>query len=854
MMPAPSIQVLLLENDPGFARLLRHNLAAFTSSRIDLRHCRKLAVGLEFLKANHVDAILLDLQLPDGQGIGAFKRLQEEAANLPVIILADFDSETLALRAVREGAQDYLVKSRFEGRVLSRVIRYAIERKETERRLSTQCAVTQLLAESPDLDTAAPRILQAACEHLGWELGAVWTVDAHAEVLRCRATWCRPSSAAAGFATVLKEAEMPKKDGLCGRVWNGKEPAWSVALAAADFPGTKTAIAAGLGTAFAVPISVDLQVLGLIGFFGRAGCDSDQVLLQMMATMGAQIGQFMLRKQVEADLAEKHNLLRTLIDTLPDAIYVKDSESRFVLANVGVAQLMGAAKPEDLYGRRDSDYYPKELADQYYSDERVLLASGRPLINREEPVVDSQGHWGWLLTTKAPLRDLQGRITGLVGIGRNITARKEEEERHRQTEARLQAILDNTTAVIYLKDQEGRYLLINRQFETLFRLNSEQVLGRTDFDIFPAESAARLRANDNQVLTSRRAGEFEEVVPLGNEPRTYISVKFPLRNNLDETIAVCGISTDISERKQAENQLVQANLDLVGANHELSRSEEALRIALSQLRASHTELKAAQLRLIQAEKLESIGTLAAGVAHEVKNPLQTILMGVQYLNRRLNGDEPEMKMVLSEIIDAIRRADSIVRELVQFAGARTLQIEPEDLNAVIEQSLALAKYELTKGHVTVNKDLSSELPHLPMERNKIQQAFLNLFLNAVQAMPDGGTMTVRTYRGPRTTSSADGAPVSVNPPPEPAAVVAEVEDTGKGIPDQILNRVFDPFFTTKPMGTGTGLGLPVTRKIIELHGGSIEVSNRPGGGACFLVKLNLQTKGDHEPEKNTHCG
>src|SRR5438552_12759886 len=177
----------------------------------------------------------------------------------------------------------------------------------------------------------------------------------------------------------------------------------------------------GLHAAFGFPLKLDDQVLGVIEFFSRQILPPDEDLLRMMATIGAQVGQFIVRKRTEEALAAEHNLLRTLIDSLPDAIYIKDTQSRFILGTKGVARIMGAPGSESLVGKTDFDFYPAELAERYCADERAVLDSGQPLINREEPVVDPSGRRGWLLTTKAPLRDTRGRVVGLVGMGRDIT-------------------------------------------------------------------------------------------------------------------------------------------------------------------------------------------------------------------------------------------------------------------------------------------------------------------------------------------------------------------------------------------------------------------------------------------------
>jgi len=249
---------------------------------------------------------------------------------------------------------------------------------------------------------------------------------------------------------------------------------------------------------------------------------------------------------------------------------------------------------------------------------------------------------------------------------------------------------------------------------------------------------------------------------------------------------------------------------------ERRRAEQALRSAYEEVEAEVTRrteaLKAAQMELIQAAKMESVGRLAAGVAHEVKNPLAVILSGLDYLAGRLAAADREGAGILEDMRAAVRKADVVVRGLLDFSVMRDLEIQPESLNRVIEESLRLVKHELDKGHVQLVQELDPDLPRVPLDRQKVEQVFVNVLLNAVQAMPSGGKLTVRTRR-------ADGA------------VAAEVDDTGPGIPEEKLSRVFDPFFTTKPVGQGTGLGLTVVRRIVELHGGEITLSNRPGGGA-----------------------
>jgi signal transduction histidine kinase len=176
---------------------------------------------------------------------------------------------------------------------------------------------------------------------------------------------------------------------------------------------------------------------------------------------------------------------------------------------------------------------------------------------------------------------------------------------------------------------------------------------------------------------------------------------------------------------------------------------------------------------------------------------------------------------------------------------RDLELESEDLNGVIEQALRLLKHELDRGRVIAVRDLGADLPLLKLDKRKIEQVFVNVFLNAIQAMPEGGTLTVRTYRrsagevrpGPGSRGSRQLRAVA-------DVFVAEVEDTGTGIPEEVVRKVFEPFFTTKPTRKGTGLGLTVSKAIVEMHGGTVEIRNRDGGGA--KVTISLTRRGDRE--------
>ncbi len=238
--------------------------------------------------------------------------------------------------------------------------------------------------------------------------------------------------------------------------------------------------------------------------------------------------------------------------------------------------------------------------------------------------------------------------------------------------------------------------------------------------------------------------------------------------------------------------------------------------------------KVRQSQLAHTEKMAAVGTLAAGVAHEVNNPLGGVLTCID--NMRADPDDREMRERYLELIhDGVKRIERTVANLLNFSRQRGLHLEPTSINHSLRHVVELAAYQLRKGGVEVRLELDSAEPRVMADHFQMEQLFLNLVLNALQAMPGGGDLALRTYR-------------------QDAVVVAEVRDTGSGIPEAIRERIFDPFFTTREVGEGTGLGLAVSDSIVAGHGGRIEVESQVGKGTVFRVSLPLLPEMSSEEE------
>ena len=514
----------------------------------------------------------------------------------------------------------------------------------------------------------------------------------------------------------------------------------------------------------------------------------------------------------------ERNMLRSLIDGFPDKIFARDLNRRYLVVNKAMAEWVGAKSPDDMIGKTPADYFPEVVVRTGKEEDLRMIATGDPVLNREWHLELRKGDLHYFVTTKVLLHDADGKPWGIIGMDRDVTEQRRAQEKAIQAEQRMQEMIDNSPAVISMKDLKGRYLMVNRGFEDLFGMQRKDVLGFTDHQLIADKDAAnKFRKHDMLVVERGEALQMDEELYVDNEPRTYVSVKFPLRDLRGEIKAVGTISTDISDRKAAEQSMHSLNEDLLKANEDLRRAQE---------------------QLIQAEKMESVGRLAAGVAHEVKNPLAMIGMGIELLARRVPPEDTQGTETIERMKRGIDRAKKIVRGLVDYSSARQLSMEPKDLGEVISDSLALVEYPLRQARVKLVKDLAEDLPHVSVDSTKMEQVLVNLMINAMHAMPEGGTLTVRTYADMITGVRRDEGVRTAGHLREGDRVVRiEVDDTGTGIDEAHLSKIFDPFFTTKPTGSGTGLGLAVCRKIVELHNGFLEIENRPEGGVRASITL-----------------
>lgn len=359
-------------------------------------------------------------------------------------------------------------------------------------------------------------------------------------------------------------------------------------------------------------------------------------------------------------------------------------------------------------------------------------------------------------------------------IKRSVSDQRRIQEELFGSEEKLKAILDNATAVVYVKDLQGKYLLINRRFKEMFHLSEMEILRKTDFDLFAREIAEGFHRNDQKVLQTECALEFEETAIVDGEPRTYISLKFPLRSLSGKPYAVCGISTDITDRKRMA-----------------------------------TELEAAKQTAESASRAKS--DFLATMSHELRTPLNAIIGFSEVLAMQNFGPlNKKQKEYVSDVFKSGKHLMSLINDILDLskieAGKMGLELGECLVSSIIQNSVAMIKDRAARHGIAIDVDVDQSIHIIRVDERKLKQIMFNLLSNAIEFTPDGGRVGIEIKRsGART-------------------LLCCVSDTGAGIEDKDKAKMFQEFVqvsNSPRLRQGTGLGLVLTKKIVELYGGKI---------------------------------
>ncbi len=488
--------------------------------------------------------------------------------------------------------------------------------------------------------------------------------------------------------------------------------------------------------------------------------------------------------QAKAALDASHRLTNQIINALPVRVFWKDRNLVFLGCNTVFARDAGLAHPEDIIGKTDHQMAWRAHAADYARDDREVIESGRPKLLIEEPQTTSEGELITLLTSKVPLRDASGEIFGILGTYQDITPLKRAEA----SEARLAMAVNQAAESILITDAAGNIDYVNPAFEKNSGYSREEAVGQNPRILKSGKQDEAFYQRMWSAMTEGRVwqGRMTNRRKDGTLHDEEVTIS-PMRNAAGRTVSFVAVKRDVTERELLESQLRRA------------------------------------------QRMEGIGTMAAGVAHDLNNALAPILMASELLRLEL----PDLAMEDLDLIeDGARRGADLVKQLLSFARGAEGDRLPVEIGPLLAELEHMIRSTFPK-NISLRVSCPKRLPTVMGDATQVHQVLLNLCVNARDAMPDGGTLSI-DVRQTEVENTWETGGLEIVPG---VYIVAQVADTGTGIPPEIVDRIFDPFFTTKGSDKGTGLGLATTLGIVKGHAGFIRVHSPPGHGATFRVYL-----------------
>lgn len=503
------------------------------------------------------------------------------------------------------------------------------------------------------------------------------------------------------------------------------------------------------------------------------------------------------RRRMEETLERERSLLRTVINNLPDRIFAKDLQSKFIMNNEAHLRALGAASQSEAVGKMDFDFRPREMAEKMFQDDQEVVHSGKHIVEKEERKVDQSGKGSCLLVTKVPMRDSQGRVIGLVGISRDVTRRFEAEEALKESEQKYHELFNNAVQGMFQSSVDGKLLSANAALIRMLGYDSfEELASRSLTDVYanPAERSAL------SAMLAEKGSCSNVELTLKRRDGGIIHTLEHSRVLLDDggnVIAFEGILEDITERRALE----------------------------ARVREHHSALKASQESLAdlnaQKDRLFSV------LSHDLRSPFTSILGFCEIL---LDEDErltaTERKEFLGHIQNSAERQMALLNKLLDWSrletGRTNFVAKDLDLSTVAANSIAAHLGTARKKVVTLKSTLPSPL-NIRGDEVMLTQVFSNLISNALKFTPAQGTISIELVG-----SKDDHWEVAV-------------KDTGTGIPKEDFGKLFriEEKYTRKGLGgeEGTGLGLSVVYEIVKKHSGTITIESEVGNGTTFILRF-----------------
>ncbi|HYV06050.1 MAG TPA: ATP-binding protein, partial [Blastocatellia bacterium] len=716
-------------------------------------------------------------------------------------------------------------------------------KKRAEKRLIMQNGVTRALAESATLNDAASDILSAINEPLGWDVGALWHVDTHEKLLRCSCVWRHPSIEIPHFEASCRELTLRPGVGLPGRVWSSATAAWIPDVTKDDnFPRAAVATKEGLHGAFAFPIVLNGEVLGVVESFSREIARPDEELLQVMTNAGSQIGQFIERKRAEEALRDSEQRFRLMAETLPSVVWTAAPDGTITYANERWFEYCGLT-PE-----QNARSWPELVlhADDY---ERCMEEWARALKEGSDYEIEVRhrrhdGVYRWFVTRATPLRDDSGSIIQWFGTSTDIDDRKRAEQSS-------QFLADASATLAELADYQS----------TLQRVASLAVPAFADWcavDMLEADgSINRLAVTHTDPAKVRLAHElFRRYPPLRSDEHGLMRV---LRTGQPEWLPVIQDSLLVESAQDDEQLQIIRELGLKSLICAPLRSRGQTIGVLSFVTAesgrvyNETDLAAAADLADRASiAIENSNLLSAlkeadqrkdeflaMLAHELRNPLAPIRNAV-HIFRRVGPPSPELQWANDVIDRQVHQMTRLVDDLLDVSritrGKIELRKERVELSSIVSSAVEASRPLIEKSHHELTITLPAHAVPLDVDPTRLAQVLSNLLNNAAKYSDQPGRIWL--------TAEQRGGKIEIR-----------VKDTGVGIAAEVLPRVFDMFTqgdrSLERAEGGLGIGLTLVHRLITMHGGTVEArSEGPGKGSEFIVSLPVaRAIADHLPEE-----
>jgi PAS domain S-box-containing protein len=468
---------------------------------------------------------------------------------------------------------------------------------------------------------------------------------------------------------------------------------------------------------------------------------------------------------------------RGLLESAPDAMVIADASGVITLVNAQMENVFGYPRAELLGLPMDVLLPERFRSPRPWRFDTTSELFGLRKDGTEFPVE----------INLSPLQSEEGPLVSAAI--RDITARRQIEQGLVESHSLLSAVVDGTTDAVYVKDLRGRYLMINAAGARMLSSTVEEAIGKDDRDLFPSATADAIMEADQRMMALGKPEMVEQVVTAAGVTRTYETTKGVYRDEHGKVIGLIGIARDVTEMKRLEEQLRRA------------------------------------------QKLEAVGRLASGVAHDFNNILGVVIGYGEVVRKGLADGDP-LRSKVEQILTAAERAAALTRELLAFSRQQVLQPKILDLNVVVAEMDAMLRRLVGEDIFLVTMP-GPGLGSVEGDPGQLQQVIMNLAVNARDAMPNGGRLTIETAN-----ADVDSEHAARFPPMKPGPYVKlAITDTGSGIDPSIRAHIFEPFFTTKEFGKGAGLGLSTVYGIVEQSGGHVFVESAAGAGTHFTIYL-----------------